>query len=626
MTELLNKLYKIYYKIVTIINTSNSKLHYNIKSNSQILLYFNNLKKMQYNSNKRLLLYKDKSKRSLSSKYITYDFRKYIYNPTQFIDTPFAMNKLYFYNFILKYIEYNNNTIFYLIPIDTKNSNSVSIVEFLEMTTRIKNNTLSYKYIVQQPLKNEKDIFDIKYNLNDQMSIIEIKTNKYSKEYLLELKKMNLQKVNIFIIFAHITYPDMKYLSEAKSVMDTFYHFLLSCIVCEKDANSNFIIRIGISKVSYQLIYIISQYYEKIILENDKTFVDNAQLYLFCTNFKGICDSEFNQLLDIYDQMCKKQPYLGFYINSHNDDDRKKFNIIREKKDSDNTEFIESIFDNELPTQFIEKISNHIDQILDKQTKYYEYLEWFEQNKDKIDMEELDKLQQQIAISIFIEYNIPIKPMYSPLIYKLLTTRQLEDKKGQLIKLHSNIKRDEGDYLYNIVRKQKAKICIEVGMAYGTSALFICRALKYNNEEYTGHDKHVLYSIDPYQSTQWMGLGVENIKRDGLSDYHKLLEMTSYKALPMLLEEHEKAVDVIFIDGWHTFDYTLVDFFYSDLLLAIGGYIVLDDALHAGPAKVVRYIVENYTHYKRIDVNVRTIAVFRKTKHDDREWSYHRNF
>ena len=68
------------------------------------------------------------------------------------------------------------------------------------------------------------------------------------------------------------------------------------------------------------------------------------------------------------------------------------------------------------------------------------------------------------------------------------------------------------------------------------------------------------------------------------------------------------------------------DFFYSDLLLKVGGYIVLDDALHAGPAKVIRYLVENYTHYKRVDVNVRTIAVFKKMKKDDREWSFHKNF
>ena len=45
--------------------------------------------------------------------------------------------------------------------------------------------------------------------------------------------------------------------------------------------------------------------------------------------------------------------------------------------------------------------------------------------------------------------------------------------------------------------------------------------------------------------------------------------------------------DLIFIDGWHTFYYTLVDFFYSNLLLKIGGMIIIDDALHAGVAKCV---------------------------------------
>ena len=47
----------------------------------------------------------------------------------------------------------------------------------------------------------------------------------------------------------------------------------------------------------------------------------------------------------------------------------------------------------------------------------------------------------------------------------------------------------------------------------------------------------------------------------------------------------KKPFDFIFIDGWHTFDYTLVDMFYADRLLRIGGYLLIDDALHQGPSK-----------------------------------------
>ena len=618
MNDWINKNNNLIYKINTNLSSKKNKNNFKIKTNNKQIFMYNNLTKIIYINNKKNL-YQINS--DIDKKY----FRFYINKPLNINDTELG---IYYNKYITKYTIDNTSKIFYLIQVDTINKDAIPLTNNIDnLISYTKNDKLLYKYELQQPFKNEKDSFDIKKNVDNSLNKIHIKTNKYTKAYLLELVKMNLPKVDAFLIPGHITYKNFKYISEAKSVLDTFYHFLLSCIFCEKNANSNFIIRIGISKVSYQLIYLISQYYNNIIIDVDKYRSPNdSQLYIFCKEFRGISESEFNELLDLYDSWCKKQPYLGFYINSHYDNDRENYRIIREKTSGDTTEFVESIFENEIPQAFVDKINNHISQILDRQNKFYEYLEWFDKNKDSIDMEELDKIQIKVAVACFIEYNIPIKPMYSELIYGMLTTRQIKDKQGQLIKLHSNIKRDEGDYLYNTVRQNKFKVCVEVGMAYGMSALFICRALRYNDQESMNNDKHILISIDPNQSTQWQGLGVENLKRDKLIQHHKLLETTSYNALPSLLNEYEEKVDFIFIDGWHTFDYTLVDFFYSDLLLKVGGYIVLDDALHAGPAKVVRYLVENYTHYKKLDVNVVTIAVFKKMKKDDREWSFHKNF
>ena len=47
---------------------------------------------------------------------------------------------------------------------------------------------------------------------------------------------------------------------------------------------------------------------------------------------------------------------------------------------------------------------------------------------------------------------------------------------------------------------------------------------------------------------------------------------------------------LIYIDGWHTFDYTLVDFFYADLLLETNGVIVLDDIKHKPVHKCFEYV------------------------------------
>lgn len=56
---------------------------------------------------------------------------------------------------------------------------------------------------------------------------------------------------------------------------------------------------------------------------------------------------------------------------------------------------------------------------------------------------------------------------------------------------------------------------------------------------------------------------------------------------------------------------TLFDFFYSNLLLKIGGIIIIDDALHYGVNKCIKYIETNYLSYTKLNSSP-TIAVFKK--------------
>ena len=77
----------------------------------------------------------------------------------------------------------------------------------------------------------------------------------------------------------------------------------------------------------------------------------------------------------------------------------------------------------------------------------------------------------------------------------------------------------------------------------------------------------------------------------------------------------KKPFDFIFIDGWHTFDYTLVDMFY---------------ALHQGPSKAIAYSNKNYKHWKRItfdSVDVpKTQVLYQKIAEDTKDWDYHVDF
>ena len=185
--------------------------------------------------------------------------------------------------------------------------------------------------------------------------------------------------------------------------------------------------------------------------------------------------------------------------------------------------------------------------------------------------------------------------------------------KNDKIKVHSNIKKTEGDFISDTINKYSSKKCLEVGMAFGISALYILQ-----NKNTT------LTSIDPFQTIQWKNGGVELLKSLDFDKRHTLIEDKSYIVLPELLKKNEK-YDFIFIDGFHTFDYTLIDFFYADKLLKINGIIIVDDILHSGVKKSVKYITTNYEFYKQLPSPL-TVGCYQKIKEDDREWNYHKDF
>jgi len=196
----------------------------------------------------------------------------------------------------------------------------------------------------------------------------------------------------------------------------------------------------------------------------------------------------------------------------------------------------------------------------------------------------------------------------------------VKTNKGEIIKLSSQISPKEGWYLYSLIKKHNFKKVLEVGMANGTSALYICQAFKDKNI------KGNLISIDPFQSTQWKNVGMSQLERANLKKYHSLIEESSDLALPELLKS-DKKFDMIFIDGMHLYDYTLIDIYYATKLINMGGLIVVDDIRHKGVKEVIYYIKKNYIMLKFIENNYSsdTMATFKKIKEDDRQWNFHRN-
>lgn len=215
--------------------------------------------------------------------------------------------------------------------------------------------------------------------------------------------------------------------------------------------------------------------------------------------------------------------------------------------------------------------------------------------------------------------------MKNNVISKLYKTQRLPNN----TKITGHIDPLEGYFMYDLIRKNNFQNCLEVGMANGMSALYICQALKENGGG-------TLFSIDPFQTSQWKGMAVENLKEANLSKYSILIEEKDTEALPKLLSFCEKEskrvkksmeiLDFVFIDGDHRFDYTLLDFFYTALMLKIGGVIVVDDIKMSGVRDVIDYLTKNYIHFRRVKSPSPTIAVFTKISEDKRMWNFHRDF
>ena len=179
-------------------------------------------------------------------------------------------------------------------------------------------------------------------------------------------------------------------------------------------------------------------------------------------------------------------------------------------------------------------------------------------------------------------------------IRELLTTILdrgfVESESGDRFLLKSNISRDECDFLSNLIGSDHSiRETLEIGCAYGISSLAICDAIKDRRAP-----RHRI--IDPFQTTEWRGIGLLNLRRAGVG-FAEWIEERSEYALPRLAKADPDSLDLVLIDGWHTFDHTLLDIFYADRLIRVGGYIVIDDATWASVSRACAYL-STYPNYE----------------------------
>lgn len=234
-------------------------------------------------------------------------------------------------------------------------------------------------------------------------------------------------------------------------------------------------------------------------------------------------------------------------------------------------------------------------------------------------------------------------------IDRIVQSGRVTDAEGRAYEPVSAVTLESGGLLYDFVRVHKPQSTLETGMAYGLSTLFICQALEDN-----GAGSHA--AIDPFQASEFKSVGVLNVDRAGLSHRFRLHQGASDVVLPRLCAEGH-TLDFAFVDGWHLFDFTLVDFYYIDKMLQTGGHVAFDDLWMPSVRKVVSFVLRNKP-YKlvrttsrypaplwkrtlrigrravqdpmgrgwRLKLVPQNVAFLQKTAADTRAWDFHRAF
>jgi predicted O-methyltransferase YrrM len=141
----------------------------------------------------------------------------------------------------------------------------------------------------------------------------------------------------------------------------------------------------------------------------------------------------------------------------------------------------------------------------------------------------------------------------------------------------------DGDVLRDTLVASSAHVVIEVGLAYGSSALAIAEALCSAGVTDASH-----IVIDPFQATAYDNVGLDALRAADVVDQTTFISEPSSIALARLAAERFTA-DAAFVDGSHRFHEVFVDMYFLRKLVRPGGLIILDDAAWPSVATALRY-------------------------------------
>lgn len=164
------------------------------------------------------------------------------------------------------------------------------------------------------------------------------------------------------------------------------------------------------------------------------------------------------------------------------------------------------------------------------------------------------------------------------------------------------LKDAEGALLYDLARRSTGRgVIVEIGSWQGRSTIWLARGSRagagrpvYAVDPHTGSPEH----HDRYGEVWTFDLFRENVERAGVSDLVRPLVQTSEEAAAAF----DEPVEVLFIDGDHSYEAVCRDWDLWTPKLVEGGWVVLHDTGEnwEGPRRLVRERIFGSRHYAEI--------------------------